>query len=681
MDLDLHSLASLLHSCNTHRWIHQGRQVHLLFLKKGLINSALTFGNRLIQMYVRCGSLSDAWKVFKDMPERNCFSWNTIIEGYMKSGNKERSLQLFDSMPHKNEYSWNVVVSGFAKAGELQIARSLFNDMPKRNAVAWNSMIHCYAQNGYAREAMKLFKDLNSDPSEVLYRDTFVLATVIGACSDLEALDCGKQIHARILIDEVECDSVLSSSLIHMYGKCGDPDSANHALNMLKEPDDFSLSALISGYANCGRMNDARRIFDSKSDPCVVLWNSIISGYVYNNEEIEALIFFNQMRRNGVKEDSSTLASVLSASSNLGTPGHGKQMHTYGYKVGLIDDVIVASALVDAYSKCGSPYDACKLFSELKYWDTILLNSMITVYSNCGKIEDAKCIFKMMPNKSLISWNSMIVALSQNGCAIEALDLLCEMSRLKLRMDKFSLASAISACASITSLELGEQLFARATVIGLESDQIICTSLVDLYCKCGFIDDGRKLFDGMIKFDEISWNAMLMGYATNGYGIEALNLFAEMRQVGVRPTDITFTAVLSACDHCGLVEEGHKWFYAMKSYYHIDPGIEHYSCMVDLFARAGCLGEAMNLIEHMPFEADASMWSSVLRGCVAHGDKTLGKKVAERIIKLDPENSGAYVQLSSVFAYSGDWERSAQIRNLMRDKQIQKNPGCSWADC
>ncbi len=599
----------------------------------------------------------------------------------MKSGNKERSLQLFDSMPHKNEFSWNVMVSGFAKAGELEIARNLFNDMPNRNAVAWNSMIHCYARNGCAREAVKLFKDLSLNPFDVLYRDTFILATVIGACSDLAALDCGKQIHARIVIDEVECDSVLSSSLIHMYGKCSDPDSANHVLNKLKEPDDFSLSALISGYANCGRMNDARRIFDSKSDPCVVLWNSIISGYVYNNEEIEALIFFNQMRRNGVQEDSSTLSSVLSASSSLGTLGHGKQMHTYACKVGLIDDVIVASALVDGYSKCGSPYDACKLFNELKYYDTILLNSMITVYSNCGKIEDAKCIFKMMPNKSLISWNSMIVALSQNGCAIQALDLLCEMNRLELRMDKFSLASAISACASISSLELGEQLFARATVIGLESDQIICTSLVDLYCKCGFVDDGRKLFDGMMKSDEISWNTMLMGYATNGHGIEALNLFTEMRQAGVRPTDITFTAILSACDHCGLVEEGQKWFYTMKSYYHIDPGIEHYSCVVDLFARAGCLEEAMNLIEHMPFEADASMWSSVLRGCVAHGDKTLGKKVAERIIKLDPENSGAYVQLSSVFANSGDWERSAQIRSLMRDNQIQKNPGYSWADC
>ncbi|KAF5467839.1 hypothetical protein F2P56_012051 [Juglans regia] len=680
MDLDLHSLIRLLQSCNTHRSIHKGRQLHLIFLKSGLLNSALTIGNRLLQMYVRCGGLSEAWKVFDDMPERNSFSWNTMIEGCMNSGNRERSLELFGSMPHKNEFSWSMVVSGFAKAGKLEVARSLFNEMPRKNGIAWNSMIHGYARNGCATEAVNLFKDLNSDASEILHRDSYVLATVIGACSDLAALDCGKQIHARIVIDQVEFDSVLSTSLINMYGKCSDLDSANHVLNMLKEPDDYSLSALISGYANCGRMNDARKVFDSKSDPCIVLWNSIISGYVHNNEESDALVLFNQMRRDGFQEDSSTLATVLSASSSLGILGHSKQMHTHSCKVGVIDDVVVASALIDAYSKSGSFYDACKLFSELKAYDTILLNSMITVYSSCGKIEDAKWIFNTMPNKSLISWNSMIVAQSQNGCPIEALDLFCQMNKMNLRMDKFSLASVISACASISSLELGEQVFARATVNGLESDQIICTSLVDFFCKCGFVESARSIFDQMMKCDEISWNSMMMGYATNGHGLEALTLFNEMRQAGVRPTEVTFTAVLSACDHCGLVEDGRKWFYAMKSDYHIDPVIEHYSCMVDLFARAGCIEEAMTLIEQMPFEADASMWSSVLRGCVAHGDKTLGKKVAERIMKLEPENSGAYVQLSSIFANFGDWEASARVRNLMRDKQIQKNPGCSWAD-
>lgn len=603
-----------------------------------------------------------------------------MIEGFMNSGNKQKSLEFFNLMPQKNDFSWTLVISGFAKSGELDTARSLLNDMPRTNGVAWNSMIHSYVRNGRAGEAVKMFKNMNSETFERLRGDTFVLATIIGACADLAALQCGKQIHSRIVIDGLDVDAVLGSSLVNLYGKCGDLDSANHVLSTMKAPDDFSLSALVSGYANCGRINDARRIFDRKDDPCVVLWNSMISGYVSNNEESEALVLFHKMRQDGVREDSSTFTSLLSACSAVGSLELGKQIHSHACKFGVIDDVVVASSLLDTYSKCGRPSDACKLFSELKFCDTILFNTMITIYSSCGRVEDAKQIFKTMPDRSLISWNSMIVGLSQNGCPIEALNLFCEMNRLNLRMDKFSLASVISAAASISSLELGEQVFARVTIIGLESDQIISTSLVDFYCKCGFVENGQKIFNVMVKFDEISWNSMLVGYATNGQGYEALALFEEMRNAGITPTGSTFTGVLSACDHCGLVEGGRKWFNAMKQEYNIDPQIEHYSCMVDLYARAGCRKEAVNLIERMPFEADASMWSSVLRGCVAHGDTNLGKKVAEKIIELDPENSGAYVQLSSIFATTGEWERSSLVRKLMRQRQVKKNPSYSWAD-
>ncbi|KAJ9146248.1 hypothetical protein P3X46_028537 [Hevea brasiliensis] len=680
MDFDLQSLARLLQSLNTHRSIQHGKQLHILSLKRGLIYSTLSLVNRILLMYTRCGSTSDAHKLFYEMPYRNCFSWNTMIEGYMKSGNKEKSLEFFYLMPHKDDYSWNLVISGFVKACEFDIARKLFNEMPRRNGVAWNSMIHGYARNGCSREAVRLFKELNLKPLEKSCGDTFVLATVIGACTDLKAIECGKQIHARILIDDMEFDSVLASSLINFYGKCGDLDSANYVLNTMEEANDFSLSALITGYANCGRMNDARRIFDRKSSPCVVVWNSLVSGYVINNKEMEAFALFNKMQKNGIQVDSSTVAIILSACSSFGNIQHVKQMHSYACKVGLVDDIVVACAFVDAYSKCGSPNDACKLFSELKAYDTVLLNSMITVYSNCGRIEDAKQIFKTMPSKSLISWNSMIVGLAKNGCPIDALDLFCKMNKLDLRIDNFSLASVISACAGISSLELGEQVFARAIIIGLKSDRVVSTSLVDFYCKCGFVDIGRKLYDTMTKSDEVSWNSMLMGYATNGYGLEALTLFNEMKHADVRPTDISFTCVLSACNHCGLVEEGWKWFNIMKYDYHIDPGIEHYSCMVDLFARAGYIQEAKNLVENMPFVADAIMWLSVLRGCLAHGDKDLGEKVAERIIELDPESSSAYVQLSGIFATSGDWESSALVRKIMKEKQVKKHPGFSWAD-
>lgn len=604
-----------------------------------------------------------------------------MIEGHMKSGDHLKSLEVFKCMPNKNDFSWNVTISGFAKAGGLDTARSLFNDMPNKNGAAWTSVIHGYARNGQPRDALNLFKDLSSNPSEVSRCDAFVLATVLGVCTDLTALNCGKQIHARIVIDELEFDSVLASSLINLYAKCGYLDCATHVLNMMQEPDDYSLSALISGYASCGRMDDARRLFYTKSNPDVPLWNSMISGYVCNNENIGALVLFNEMRTNGVQGDSLTLASVLSACGILGILEHAKQMHTHAFKFGIIDNIVVASALLDAYSMCGSPNDACKLFSELKAFDTILLNCMITIYSNCGRIEDAKQIFKTMPSRSLISWNSMIVGLSQNVYPKETLNLFREMNELNLKMDKFSLSSAISSCAAISSLEYGEQVFARATIIGLDYDEIISNSLLDFYCKCGLVENGRKIFNRMEKSDEVPWNSMLMGYATNGHGIEALAVFDEMRQAGAVPNAITFTGVLSACDHCGMVEEGRKWFNRMKCDYHIDPGIEHYACMVDLLSRAGYIEEAMNLIEEMPFKADANMLSPVLRGCVAHGVKAFGKKIAEQIIELDSEDSSAYVQLSNILASLGEWDGSAQVRKMMRYKRVQKNPGCSWSDC
>ncbi|GMH22015.1 hypothetical protein Nepgr_023858 [Nepenthes gracilis] len=680
MDLNLSYYSQLLQPCNTAGLIHRGRQLHLVFLKKGILNCTVTVGNRLLQMYAKCGTMADACRLFEEMPQRNCFSWNTLIEGYMCSGDQKSSLQIFHSMPNKNDFSWNIVISGTAKMGDLESAQRMFYQMPRRNGFAWNSMIHGYARHGYPREALRMFKDLNLNPLEVSGRDTFVLATVIGACTSLTALDCGKQIHARIIIDDVDFDSVLGSSLVNLYGKCGDLDSAEHVSSSLNESDDFSQSALITGYANIGSMNDARRIFDRITDPSVALWNSIIAGYISNNEDTEALILFNTMRENGIREDFSTFASIFSAFTSVGVLDHGKQLHAHAYKLGVSKDVIVSCALIDMYSKCRSPNDACNLFNGIEFCDTVLLNSMINVYSNCGKMQEAKRIFDTMPHRNLISWNSMVVGFSQNGWPILALDHFREMNTLEIQMDKFSLASVISACASISAFELGEQVFARATVIGLEGDRIVCSSLVDFYCKCGFIDLGRKLFERMEKFDEVSWNSMLMGYATNGQGIETLNLFSAMRNAGIHPNGITFTAILSACDHCGLIEEARKWFYLMQCHYNINPGYEHYSCMVDLFARAGCIEEAMVLIKRMPLDADATMWSSVLRGCVAHGNKTLGNEVAKLIINLDPKNSGAYVQLCSALAASGNWEGSEQVRSAMKNKNIEKNPGLSWGD-
>ncbi|KAL1208709.1 putative pentatricopeptide repeat-containing protein [Cardamine amara subsp. amara] len=664
----------LLRSCNSRNREALCRQIHGVFIKKGFLSSIVIVANDLLQIYSRCGRMGIARNLFDEMPERNYFSWNTMIEGYMNSGDKGSSLKLFDMMPERDVYSWNVVVSGFAKAGELRVARRLFDAMPEKDIVPLNSLLHGYSLNGYPEEALRLFKQLG------LSADVITMTTVLGACAKLEALNSGKQIHARILISGVEYDSVMNSSLVNLYAKCGDLRMASNMLDHIGEPDDHSLSALISGYANCGRVNESRRLFDMKSNRCVFLWNSMISGYVANNMEMQALVLFNEMR-NEAREDSRTLAAVINACSGLGMLETGKQMHGHAFKIGLTDDIVVASTVLDMYSTCGSPMEACKFFSEVKTFDTILLNCMIKVYFSCGRIDDAKLIFERIENKSLISWNSMTVGFSQNGCPVETLEYFRQMHKLDLPTDKFSLSSVISACASISSLELGEQVFARATIVGLDSNQIVSSSLIDLYCKCGSVEHGRRVFDTMVKSDEIPWNSMISGYATNGHGFEAIDLFKKMNVAGIRPTRITFMSVLTACNYCGLVEEGRKIFEAMKLDFGFVPDKEHFSCMVDLLARAGYVEEAINLVEEIPFDVDASMWSSILRGCVANGDKAMGKKVADKIIELEPENSVAYVQLSSIFATSGDWESSALIRKLMREKNVKKNPGSSWADC
>ncbi|KAK9060703.1 hypothetical protein SSX86_021409 [Deinandra increscens subsp. villosa] len=677
MDLDLQSCARLLQTINSNVLIKQGKQLHPLFLKRGMLPYSITLVNRLLQMYCKCGYLDDARKLFDEMPQRNYFTWNSLIEGYAKSRNEQECLHLFNAMPCKNSFSWNMIISLFVNQGKLNLARKYLDDMPLKNGVAWNSMIHGYAENGQCLKAVSLFKDMKSRSCHL---DVYVLATVFGACTDLLALKLGKIIHACIIVDGVKLDPVLGSSIVNMYGKCGDLDYARLVLHSLPYPDDFSLSSLISAYSNSGRVNEAKIVFSMKDNPCVALWNSLISGHIANNMAMEALVIFGEMRRHGTREDISTIASVLSACDYLGVVDYGTQMHAHACKFGVSHDLIVASVLVDTYSKCGRPHSACELFSELNTYDTILLNSMITVYCACGRIKEAKEIFTSISSKTLISWNSMISGLSQNGYSSEALACFRELNTKGFRIDRFSLASVISACGTISSLEFGEQLFARAIVIGLESDKIVSTSIIDLYCKCGLIDNGRKIFNHMVHFDQASWNSMLMGYATNGYGIEALELFNDMRKLGVMPTNITFTAVLSACDHCGLLEEGLKWFHSMKHTYLIDPGIEHYSCMVDLFSRVGRLKEAINFLTHMPFDADISLWSSILRGCLAHGDAILGKKVAEKITTIDPKNADAHVQLSSIFATCGDWDGSEQVRKLIADEGMQKVPGRSWVD-
>jgi len=204
--------------------------------------------------------------------------------------------------------------------------------------------------------------------------------------------------------------------------------------------------------------------------------------------------------------------------------------------------------------------------------------------------------------------------------------------------------------------------------------------LVDMYAKCGTIDDAHKVFNKMPTRDLVLWTSMIVGYAMHGCGNQAIQLFEQMQNSGTKPDYITFVGVLFACCHAGLVNEGRRYFELMSEYYHIIPRMEHYCCMVDLLGRAGYLDEVQDFINNMPIKPDIAVWGSLLGACRIHTNVELGKRVAEQIFELDPENSAPYLQLSNIYATVGRWDDIENVQNLMKTRKVKKQPGCSWIE-
>ncbi|KAF6161936.1 hypothetical protein GIB67_014138 [Kingdonia uniflora] len=227
------------------------------------------------------------------------------------------------------------------------------------------------------------------------------------------------------------------------------------------------------------------------------------------------------------------------------------------------------------------------------------------------------------------------------------------MMCLGVSPDKYSFAALIKACSCLTALEQGRQIQANAIKLEYASDQFVGTLLVDMYAKCGSIQESYKLFKRMNVRNIASWNAMLVGLAQHGNGEEALNFFKQMRCQDIKPDSITFVGVLSACSHSGLVSKAYGYFNSMHSMYGIEPKIEHYSCLVDVLGRAGHVHQAKKLIESMPFEPSASMYRALLGGANY-----------KEMQKLE----------------TNQWDKVNETRKMMKSRSIKKDPGYSWID-
>lgn len=395
-------------------------------------------------------------------------------------------------------------------------------------------------------------------------------------------------------------------------------------------------------------------MFDQIPHPNVFTLNTLIRFYADSADPSPAIPVFSRTRRAALKPDTYTYPFLLKACSRLLSLPTGRLLHSLALKDGLLASVFVQNSLVHFYSACGLFEHAHSLFAAAA-----------------------------RSERNLVTWNSVINGFSINGRPNETLTLFRQMlaEDPHIAPDAFTLVGLLSASAELGALALGRRAHAYLLKAGFGSNSHVGNALVDLYSKCGRIRDAVGVFDEMCGGrNVVSWTSLIVGLAVNGFGKEALELFWRMEEEGLAPTEITLVGVLYSCSHCGLVDEGFRYFDRMRREYGIEPKIEHYGCMVDLLGRAGLVEEAHDFIMKMPVEPNAVVWRTLLGACAMHKKVDLGEAAWDRLVRLDPGHSGDYVLLSNLYASVSRWGDVQRLRSSMLKGGVKKNPGHSLVE-
>ncbi|KAK1428671.1 hypothetical protein QVD17_17510 [Tagetes erecta] len=404
----------------------------------------------------------------------------------------------------------------------------------------------------------------------------------------------------------------------------------------------------------------------------------MITGFAQGERADDALQLFHEMQGEGVRPDEVTMMSLLTACTKKLDLEIGRWVHSNIEKNGIKGRLNLNNALVDMYVKCGNLEDAQKLFVKMPKKDIVSWTTMLVGYAKSGHFINARRHFESMPKQDIAAWNALISAYEQTGNPKVALAIFNELQvSNKAEPDTVTLVSTLSACAQVGALDLGCWIHVYIKKHKINLSCHLVTSLVDMYSKCGDLNKALEVFSSADCKDVFVWSAMIAGLAMHGNGSDAIELFKKMQESSIRPNGVTFTNLLCACSHTGLLQEGRDFFKKMKPVYGITPGVKHYACMVDMLGRAGLLEEALSLIKTMPMPPLASVYGALLGACKLHGNVEVAEEASARLLELEPSNHGAYVLLSNIYAKSGMWDKVASLRKRMKDVGLKKEPGCS----
>ncbi|CAK8533472.1 unnamed protein product [Lathyrus sativus] len=471
--------------------------------------------------------------------------------------------------------------------------------------------------------------------------------SLLRQCARATALLPGKQLHAAVTVT-----------------------------GLLSSPNLFLRNALLHLYASCSRPSHARKLFDQipHSHKDSVDYTALIRRC----SPFESLKLFLQMRQLDLPFDGVAMVCALNASTRLGDPKVGSQMHVGVVKFGFEKFDKVCNALMNVYVKFGLLGEARKVFEEIEVPSVVSWSCFLEGLVKWESVESGRVVFDEMPERNEVAWTVMIAGYVGNGYTKEALSLMKEMVfGCEFGLNCVTLCSVLSACSQSGDVCVGRWVHAYVVKeVGLDFDVMVGTSLVDMYAKCGRINAALMVFRNMLKRNVVVWNAMLGGLAMHGMGKVAVDIFPSMVEE-VKPDGVTFMSLLSACSHSGFVEKGWEYFHDLESVYGIKPEIEHYACMVGILGRAGRLEEAETFVKRMPIPPNEVVLGSLLGSCFAHGKLQLGEKIMRELVEMNPLNTEYHIVLSNMYALSGKVEKANSLRQVLKKWGIRKVPGTS----
>ncbi|XP_068661242.1 pentatricopeptide repeat-containing protein At3g26630, chloroplastic-like [Aristolochia californica] len=394
--------------------------------------------------------------------------------------------------------------------------------------------------------------------------------------------------------------------------------------------DHILVTKLIRLCSSYRKVDYAIKLFNQLENPLTFTWNIMIRAYTLNDSPGDALLLYTLMISCAVPPDKFTFPFVIKACSYAPSVKPGKVIHAHVIKSGFPSDTYVQNTLMDVYLKFGVLDDARIVFDKMRVKNVVSWTTMVSGMVACGELEASRGVFEHMPVRNVVAWTAMINGYSRIGQVREAFEFFHQMQRENVRPNEFTLVSLLIACTKLGSSKLGSWVHEYAKKEGFKMGVFLGTALIDMYSKCGSIDNALKVFNVMPKRNLATWNAMITSLGVHGHGKEALLLFSDMEKASkIKPDEITFVAVLSACVQACLVEEGCSYFVSMKHRYGIQPTLEHYRCMVELLGRASMILEAHELAKNI-LNSDIGMSGGLLNAIASRSNAYSYADMSER---------------------------------------------------